>query len=168
MLDVARQERPAPNATLRAEMVEAFGRHQAGELAAAARGYQGILAREPNNADAAHLLGVILHQPGQSARAVELINRDVALRPSVPAFHANLESVSRRLIAACGLEWEPACLDFHQTRRPVRTASVTQVRQPVYRKSLDRWKNYQASLAGLFAALPPSLHREPKEMEALI
>jgi tetratricopeptide (TPR) repeat protein len=80
----------------------------------------------------------------------------------------DLELVARRLIAACGLEWEPACLDFHQTRRPVRTASVTQVRQPVYRKSLHRWKNYEESLAGLFAALPPSPSREPKEREALI
>ena len=78
----------------------------------------------------------------------------------------DLESVSRRVVAACGLEWEPACLDFHQTRRPVRTASVTQVRQPVYRKSLARWKNYQQSLAGLFAALPPSPSREPKAADA--
>jgi tetratricopeptide (TPR) repeat protein len=80
----------------------------------------------------------------------------------------DLESVGRRLVAACGLEWEPACLDFHQNRRPVRTASVTQVRQPVYRKSLARWKNYQQSLASLFAALPPSLSMEPREQEALI
>ena len=95
VLDVGRQGRPAPNNTLQAEMVEAFGRHQAGDLAAAARGYQGILARDPNNADAAHLLGVALHQQGQSARAVELINRAVALRPSVPAFHANLAEAYR-------------------------------------------------------------------------
>ena len=38
------------------------------------------------------------------------------------------ERVAQRLVAACGLDWEPACLDFHRTRRPVRTASVTQVR----------------------------------------
>ena len=58
---------------------------------------------------------------------------------------ADLESVARRLIDACGLEWEPACLDFHQTQRPVRTASVTQVRQPVYTRSVARWKNYWTS-----------------------
>ena len=45
---------------------------------------------------------------------------------------ADLEGVARRLIDACGLEWEPACLEFHRTERPVRTASVTQVRQPIY------------------------------------
>jgi hypothetical protein len=67
----------------------------------------------------------------------------------------DLESVARRLLAACGLEWEPACLEFHRTERPVRTASLAQVRQPVYRHSLARWKHYEESLAALFAALPP-------------
>jgi tetratricopeptide (TPR) repeat protein len=68
----------------------------------------------------------------------------------------NLESVARRLIAACGLEWQPSCLDYHKTRRPVRTASVTQVRQPVYRTSVARWRNYSEPLADLFSALPPA------------
>ena len=66
---------------------------------------------------------------------------------------ADLESVARRIITACGLEWEPACLAFHTTQRPVRTASVTQVRQPVYTQSVARWKRYENSLAELFAAL---------------
>jgi hypothetical protein len=66
----------------------------------------------------------------------------------------DLESVARRLVAWCGLEWEPACLAFHETKRPVRTASVTQVRQPIYKKSVGRWKNYEPYLATLFAALP--------------
>ena len=66
----------------------------------------------------------------------------------------DLEAVARRLIAACGLEWEPACLEFYRTERPVRTASVTQVREPVYKRSVARWKNYESSLADLFAALP--------------
>ena len=67
---------------------------------------------------------------------------------------ADLEGVARRLLAACGLEWEPACLEFHKTRRPVRTASLTQVRQPVYKQSVARWKNYEHDLADLFVALP--------------
>ena len=61
---------------------------------------------------------------------------------------------ARRLLAACGLEWDPACLDFHRTSRPVRTASFAQVRQPVYTSSIARWKNYQDELADLFAVLP--------------
>jgi len=57
-------------------------------------------------------------------------------------------------VAACGLDWEPACLDFHRTERPIRTASVVQVRQPVYRQSLERWRNYEPALAEMFARLP--------------
>jgi hypothetical protein len=67
---------------------------------------------------------------------------------------ADLEPVARRLVSACGLDWEPACLEFHRTQRPVRTASVVQVRQPVYKQSAGRWKNYETTLAGLFAVLP--------------
>jgi tetratricopeptide (TPR) repeat protein len=66
---------------------------------------------------------------------------------------ADLEGVARRLVAACGLGWEPACLAFHQTRRPVRTASVTQVRQPIYRRSVGRWRHYESALAPLWAQL---------------
>jgi tetratricopeptide (TPR) repeat protein len=66
---------------------------------------------------------------------------------------ADLEGVARRLVAWCGLEWEPACLAFHEGKRPVRTASVTQVRQPVYTRSVERWKHYEKSLGALFAKL---------------
>ncbi len=68
----------------------------------------------------------------------------------------DLGGVTRRLLKACGQEWDPACLEFHRTQRPVRTASVSQVRQPVYRRSLARWKHYENELAELFAALPVS------------
>jgi hypothetical protein len=66
---------------------------------------------------------------------------------------ADLEGVARRLLAFCGLEWEPACLAFHQTRRPVRTASVAQAREPIYRRSVARWKHYENALGELFARL---------------
>jgi tetratricopeptide (TPR) repeat protein len=62
---------------------------------------------------------------------------------------ADLEGVARRLVAWCGLEWEPACLAFHETKRPVRTASVTQVREPIYTRSLARWKHYAEDLKPL-------------------
>jgi tetratricopeptide (TPR) repeat protein len=65
----------------------------------------------------------------------------------------DLEGVARRLLDACGLDWEPACLEFHRNSRPVHTASFSQVRQPVYRGSVGRWKNYESELAELFAAL---------------
>ncbi len=66
----------------------------------------------------------------------------------------DLESVARRLIDACGLPWEPACLEFHRTERPVRTASVMQVRQPVYQRSVARWKHYETELEELFGSCP--------------
>jgi tetratricopeptide (TPR) repeat protein len=65
----------------------------------------------------------------------------------------DLEGVARRLVAHCGLAWELACLAFHENRRPIRTASVTQVRQPVYQRSVARWKHYEQALAPLFAGL---------------
>ena len=64
---------------------------------------------------------------------------------------AGLEDVSRELVGWCGLEWDPACLEFYETRRPVRTASAAQVRRPIYSNSIGRWKNYERALAGLFA-----------------
>jgi hypothetical protein len=70
---------------------------------------------------------------------------------------ADTESVARRLLATCDMSWEPACLDFHTTQRPVRTASSTQVRQPVYSSSVGRWKHYQRELSDLFDALPLDL-----------
>jgi tetratricopeptide (TPR) repeat protein len=66
----------------------------------------------------------------------------------------DLEGTAKRLIAACGLEWDPGCLEFHRTKRIVRTASGTQVRRPVYKQSVGRWKNYEKHLADLFGALP--------------
>ena len=66
----------------------------------------------------------------------------------------DFELQARRLIAACGLDWEPSCLRFHETRRRVRTASLTQVRRPLYCKSLARWEHYRDHLADLFARLP--------------
>ncbi len=66
---------------------------------------------------------------------------------------ADLESVARKLVARCGLAWEPACLEFHQAKRPVTTASAVQVRQPVFRTSVGRWKHYEQALAPLFTRL---------------
>jgi tetratricopeptide (TPR) repeat protein len=69
----------------------------------------------------------------------------------------DLEGVARRLVAWCGLEWEPACLAFHDCKRPIRTASITQVRQPLYRRSVGRWKHYEQALGPLFERLSPGV-----------
>ena len=68
---------------------------------------------------------------------------------------ADLEGVANDLLLACGLDYEPGCLEFHRTQRRVKTASVGQVRQPIYSRSVGRWRNYEADLAPLFQALPP-------------
>ncbi len=66
---------------------------------------------------------------------------------------ADLEGQARRIIAYCGLPWDERCLSFHQTERPVRTASATQVRQPIYNSAVGRWRVYEAQLAPLLSAL---------------
>jgi hypothetical protein len=65
----------------------------------------------------------------------------------------NFEPLARRIVAYCGLEWDAACLEFHKTKRPVWTASVIQVRQPIYRSSIGRWKAYEDMLRPLSEAL---------------
>ncbi|HKI15970.1 MAG TPA: sulfotransferase, partial [Roseiarcus sp.] len=57
---------------------------------------------------------------------------------------ADLEGQTRRMLAHIGLDWDPRCLDFHTTDRTVRTASAAQVRQPIYRTSIERWRAYEA------------------------
>jgi tetratricopeptide (TPR) repeat protein len=64
----------------------------------------------------------------------------------------DLEGHARRLIEFVGLTWEPACLEFHLTRRAVRTPSHVQVRQPIHSQSVGRWKNYEPSLQPMFRA----------------
>ena len=68
---------------------------------------------------------------------------------------ANQEQESRRLIDWIGLEWDQACLEFYDSDRLIRTASITQVRQPIYNKSVARWKRYEPYIAGLFNHLKP-------------
>lgn len=63
------------------------------------------------------------------------------------------ETVVRDLLHHCGLDWEAGCLTHHQTKRRVRTASITQVRQPVYRSSVGKWRRYEAHLGDMFAAI---------------
>jgi hypothetical protein len=65
----------------------------------------------------------------------------------------DFEDEARRLIAHCGLDWSPACLDFHRTERVVATASVRQVREPLYRSSVNRWRPDAATLRPLLDAL---------------
>jgi tetratricopeptide (TPR) repeat protein len=71
----------------------------------------------------------------------------------------DFENQVRRLLEYCELPWEDACIHFHETERPVRTASSEQVRQPVYSKSINFWRNHEEYLAELIEVLEPALPR---------
>ena len=64
-----------------------------------------------------------------------------------------------RLLEYCELPWEDACINFHETERPVRTASSEQVRQPIYSKSINHWRNFEQYLGELLEVLEPALPR---------
>lgn len=66
---------------------------------------------------------------------------------------AEPEEKTRALIEYCGLDWDDACLTPHKTKRTVKTASVTQVREPVYTTSVERWRRYEKHLVPLLEAL---------------
>jgi tetratricopeptide (TPR) repeat protein len=62
---------------------------------------------------------------------------------------ANPETGSRALVAHCGLPWNYSCLNFQTTERVVKTPSRWQVRQPIYARSVGRWRNYASHFADL-------------------
>jgi tetratricopeptide (TPR) repeat protein len=71
----------------------------------------------------------------------------------------DLEGNVRRILEFCGLEFEPACLDFHRTERSIPTPSSEQVRQPLFRAGLLQWRNYEPWLRPLEDALGDALTR---------
>jgi tetratricopeptide (TPR) repeat protein len=80
-------------------------------------------------------------------RVVDVVHEDVVTDP---------DAKIRWLVEdACKLKWDDNCLRFHQTKRAVRTASVAQVRQPIFRSSLQRWRKYAGHLGPLLEALGP-------------
>lgn len=81
------------------------------------------------------------------------------------AFVRDPQPAVARLLAFCGLDWEDSCLDFQQVRNAVKTASVWQVREPLYRRSSGRWQNYAAHVAPLrnyLRELCPDLEFDPR------
>jgi tetratricopeptide (TPR) repeat protein len=74
---------------------------------------------------------------------------------------ADTETVVRKLLDYCGLEFEPECLRFFESKRPVRTASSEQVRQPIYKEGVEQWRHYEEWLDPLKAALGDVLDAYP-------
>ena len=100
------------------------------ELGRYYRGYQRLMAH--------------WHQALPPGRILDVHYEDVV---------ADLERQARRIIAHCGLNWDERCLAFHQTDRPVRTASAMQVRRPIYTNSIRRQRVYETFLEPLRSAL---------------
>ena len=71
------------------------------------------------------------------------------------------EAEAKALINYCGLEWNESCLEFYKHKRSIRTASVTQVRQPIYKTSKQRWKNYDKFLDPMKKGLGDILDKYP-------
>lgn len=69
----------------------------------------------------------------------------------------DLEQQVRRILEYCELPFDTACVNFHETKRAVRTPSAEQVRQPIYREGLEQWRNYETWLSPLKEALGPAL-----------
>jgi hypothetical protein len=108
-----------------------------------------------------HRVAYELGELGRYYRAYErlmehwrsVLPNDVMLEVRYEDVVVDLDRQARRIVAHCGLEWEDACLSYYETRRPVRTASVAQVRQPIYSSSVGRWQPYRHLLRPLLEAL---------------
>jgi tetratricopeptide (TPR) repeat protein len=77
---------------------------------------------------------------------------------------ADLENQSKRMAAYIDMPWSEACLDFHQSKRAVRTASVSQVRQPIYTTSVNRWHKYEPYLKPLLDEIGDLVEAYEKEL----
>ncbi len=79
----------------------------------------------------------------------------------------DLEASARKMLAYIGVDWEPAVLRFNELERSVKTASVWQVRQPIYKTSKEKWKRYQDHLAPLIQGTNARVESEPITMITL-
>jgi hypothetical protein len=70
----------------------------------------------------------------------------------------DLETNARRIVSYCGLQWDDTCLRFYESKRPVKTSSVEQVRKPIYRSSVGRWRPDNEILRPLLEGL--GIHRQ--------
>jgi hypothetical protein len=83
------------------------------------------------------------------ARSLDIPILDVCYEDIVE----DLESAARNMLEYCGLSWSPDCMHFYRNKRFVKTPSYDQVRQPVYKSSVGRWRNYQPFIAPLKESL---------------
>ena len=74
------------------------------------------------------------------------------------------ETHGRRMIDACGLEWDPSVLEFYKKKGVVRTASIAQTRQKIYKTSRARWMNYASHIQPLVNEIAPYLEKDRELM----
>jgi tetratricopeptide (TPR) repeat protein len=103
--------------------------------------------------DLAELGRYYRHYERLMAKWREALPGDLVLDVDYEELVENIEPVARRILRHCGLEWNDACLSFHSVDRPIRTASVTQVRQPLYATSVKGWRPGAVLLKPLLDAL---------------
>lgn len=72
---------------------------------------------------------------------------------SYEALIQNQKEETVKLLKACKLDWDKNCLEFYKNKRAIKTASVVQVRKPIYKNSMNSWKNYKDNLKPLFNSL---------------
>ena len=105
-----------------------------------------------------------LYDAGLIYQAERLVNWSPVLETAISDLEVRYEDLvddpenaSRRMLAHIGLPWDPRCLEFHRTDRPVLTASNWQVRQPINRSSVERWRRYERFIGPLREALGDEL-----------
>jgi tetratricopeptide (TPR) repeat protein len=103
--------------------------------------------------DLVELAGYFQAQDALAAHWRKVLPPQSFLEVDYESVVGDVEAAARRLVAFCGLPWSPDCLAFHEARRPIRTASMIQVRQPIYSSSVGRWRQFRAQLAPLLEVL---------------
>ncbi len=106
--------------------------------------------------NSSHLYARNLHSLGRYYRAYERHMAHWNQVLSLPIFTLryedlveDVEDMSRQLVTFCDLDWDDACLDFHANKRVVNTPSHEQVRRPIYRNAMQRWRNYEPWIGAL-------------------
>ena len=116
--------------------------------------FQNFAGHHPYSHDLDDL--VFYHQEYQRLMAHwrEVIPQDRLFEFDYEELVADQEGMSRQLVTFLGLEWEDACLDFDKNERLVKTASIRQVREKIYTRSVERWRNYEPYIGPLLKLLP--------------
>ena len=94
----------------------------------------------PYSYDLAELGRYYRHYAKLMAHWRQVLPAGIMLEVAYEDLVGDVEGQTRRILDHCGLDWDEACLDFDKTERPVRTASATQVRRPIYTSSVGRWR----------------------------